>query len=122
MRDHRRVHAKKAERLRTRGASRARAAANIFHELGRLCAPSTARLHPNHDQAAPVYLEQIPAKLPHQQLPQPGHEQPNEPLPADAVRQFGRVAEQSLLTRLVNIQRGTFFSGCFIFPGRDERI
>ena len=29
MRDHRRVHAKKAERLRTRGASRARAAASI---------------------------------------------------------------------------------------------
>ena len=29
MRDHHRVHAKKAERLRTRGASRARAAASI---------------------------------------------------------------------------------------------
>ena len=49
------VHAKKAERLRTRGASRAPSCCQHFHHSKRLCAPSTARLHPNHNQAI-VYL------------------------------------------------------------------
>ena len=59
MRDHLRVHVKKTERLRTRAASRARNCNLHFHELKRLCAPSAARLYPNHDQAAPVVLEQF---------------------------------------------------------------